>query len=74
MNGIGSAISSKNCDQLPILVDNGMKDKYSMTMRTMTKKDWLASFMLMIPIITTLAYASYKLALEIWCIAYGLIY
>jgi len=51
-----------------------MKDKYSMTMRTMTKKDWLASFVLMIPIITTLAYASYKLALEVWCIAYGLIY
>jgi len=74
MNGIGSAISSKNCDLLPILVDNGMKDKYSMTMRTMTKKDWLASFVLMIPIITTLAYASYKLALEVWCIAYGLIY
>ena len=43
-------------------------------MKTIATKDYLAVAVLMTPIITTLAYVSYKLALEVWCIAYGLIY
>jgi hypothetical protein len=34
----------------------------------------LATFALVTPMIPVLAYATYKLALEVWCIAYGLIY
>lgn len=43
-------------------------------MDTVTKKDILATLFLLTPVIATLAFATYKLALEIWCIAYGLIY
>lgn len=43
-------------------------------MKTITIKDWLATMFLMTPVIATLAFATYKLALEVWCIAYGLIY
>ena len=43
-------------------------------MKTITKTDYMKVFLLMTPIITTLAFATYKLALEVWCIAYGLIY
>jgi hypothetical protein len=43
-------------------------------MKTITKTDWLATFALLTPVIAILAFATYKLALEIWCIAYGLIY
>jgi|688.fasta_scaffold02113_43 hypothetical protein len=34
----------------------------------------LATFALVTPMIPILAYATYKLALEVWCIAYGFIY
>jgi hypothetical protein len=34
----------------------------------------LAAFALVTPMIPILAYATYKLVLEVWCIAYGLIY
>jgi hypothetical protein len=34
----------------------------------------LATFALVTPMIPVLAYATYRLALEVWCIAYGLIY
>ena len=43
-------------------------------MKTIEKKDYLAGFVVMTPIIGGLAFATYKLALEVWCIAYGLIY
>ena len=38
------------------------------------KVDYLAAFLIATPLITTLAFVLYKLALEIWCIVYGLIY
>ncbi len=34
----------------------------------------LATFALVTPMIPVLAYAIYRLALEVWCIAYGFIY
>lgn len=34
----------------------------------------LATLALVTPMIPILAFAAYKLALEIWCIAYGFIY
>ena len=37
-------------------------------------KDTFALALLSIPLVSGLAYALYKLALEVWCIAYGLIY
>lgn len=43
-------------------------------MEKINTKDWLATAFLMTPVIATLAFATYKLALEVWCIAYGLIY
>ena len=43
-------------------------------MKTITTKDLLATMLLMTPVITLLAFATHKLALELWCIAYGLIY
>lgn len=43
-------------------------------MKTIMKKDYLAGFVAATPLIVILAYATYKLALEVWCIAYGLIY
>jgi hypothetical protein len=43
-------------------------------MKTIEKKDYLAGFVLLAPVIGILAFATYKLALEVWCIAYGLIY
>jgi hypothetical protein len=43
-------------------------------MEDITLKDWLGGLFLMTPVITLLAFATYKLALEIWCVAYGLIY
>jgi hypothetical protein len=39
----------------------------------LTKKS-LTALLMLAPIITVLAFASHKLALELWCIAYGLIY
>lgn len=38
------------------------------------KFDYLAVFILAFPLVATLAFLTYKLALELWCIAYGLIY
>jgi len=38
------------------------------------KIDYLAAFLVSMPLLATLAFVTYKLALEIWCIAYGLIY
>jgi hypothetical protein len=43
-------------------------------MENITLKDWLGTLFLMTPVITLFAFAAYKIALEIWCIAYGLIY
>ena len=43
-------------------------------MKTIITKDLLAAMFLMAPVITLLAFATHKLALEVWCIAYGLIY
>lgn len=37
-------------------------------------KESLTLALLATPLISALAYVSYKLALEVWCIAYGLIY
>ena len=53
-------------------VDIGQKDKYSerMKMKELTKEHALA----IIAFAPALAYVGYKLALELWCIAYGLIY
>lgn len=42
---------------------------------TMTQaKNTAALTLLAIPLAGTMAYVLYKLALEVWCIAYGLIY
>lgn len=38
------------------------------------KLDYLAAFLVATPLIATVAFVLYKLALEVWCIAYGLIY
>ena len=60
-----------------IPLDNSIKDKYSregMNMKAITKTEYAMLFFMLTPVITTLAYATYKLALEVWCIAYGLIY
>lgn len=35
---------------------------------------FLATAVLVTPLIPVLAYVTYRLALEVWCIAYGLIY
>jgi hypothetical protein len=35
---------------------------------------FLATAVLVTPLIPVIAYAAYRLALEVWCIAYGLIY
>ena len=43
-------------------------------MNSIAKKDYLVVGLMLTPVVTTLAYATYKLALEVWCIAYGLIY
>jgi len=43
-------------------------------MKDITIKDWLGTLVLMTPVISILAFATYKLALEVWCIIYGLIY
>jgi hypothetical protein len=43
-------------------------------MKTIAKRDYLAVLFLMTPVIAVTAFAAYKLALEVWCIAYGLIY
>jgi hypothetical protein len=43
-------------------------------MKTITKKDYLTGFVSLTPIIALLAFVAYKFALEVWCIAYGLIY
>ena len=36
--------------------------------------NYLAMLALVTPMIPVLAYTTYKLALEVWCIAYGFIY
>ena len=36
--------------------------------------DYLAAFLIATPLIATLSFVTYKIALELWCIAYGLIY
>ena len=36
--------------------------------------DYLAAFVVSFPLISMVAFLTYKLALEVWCIAYGLIY
>ena len=43
-------------------------------MEKIDTKDWLAAAFLMLPIVASLAFVSYKLALEVWCMVYGLIY
>lgn len=44
------------------------------TTKPITKPEYAMLFFMMTPVITTLAYATYRLALEVWCIVYGLIY
>jgi hypothetical protein len=36
--------------------------------------DYLAAFVVSFPLIAMLAFLTYKLVLEVWCIAYGLVY
>lgn len=38
------------------------------------KIDYMAAFIVATPLISMLAFVAYKLALEVWCIVYGLIY
>ena len=59
-----------------IPLDNCTKDKYirEYYMKAITKPEYAMLFLMLTPVITTLAYATYKIALEVWCIAYGLIY
>lgn len=38
------------------------------------KIDYMAAFLVAFPFISLLAFVIYKLVLEVWCIAYGLIY
>jgi hypothetical protein len=47
---------------------------YVMKENNLQNSNYLATFALVTPMIPVLAYAVYKLALEVWCIAYGLIY
>lgn len=53
-------------------LDFNSKTKYSMTMTQ--AKNTAALTLLAIPLAGIIAHALYKLALEVWCIAYGLIY
>ena len=39
-----------------------------------TVRDTFAATLLAIPFASVIAYGLYKLGLEVWCIAYGLIY
>lgn len=45
-----------------------------MNENNLTNSKYLATLALVTPMIPVLAFLAYKLALEIWCIAYGLIY
>jgi hypothetical protein len=38
------------------------------------KLDYMAVFLLATPLLATLTFAVYRLALEVWCAVYGLIY
>jgi hypothetical protein len=58
-------------------VDKHKKDKYSkgyLMKDSVEKIDYLAAILVATPLIATLAFMIYKLALEIWYVAYGLIY
>lgn len=46
----------------------------TMTENILQNPKILATVALVTPMIPVLAYAAYRLALEVWCIAYGLIY
>lgn len=78
MSGNGLEIGLKTLEFWALnMLDFLLKDKYirGTHMKTHIEKiDYLAVFLLATPLIATLAFATYKLALEIWCIAYGLIY
>jgi len=76
MNGIGCVINSTNYN-FGHIISLTLHKKISIledTMNTQSLKDTLLAFLLLTPVISILAFASYKLALELWCIAYGLIY
>lgn len=45
-----------------------------MTDNILQNQKFLATAVLVTPLIPVIAYVTYKLALELWCIAYGLIY
>lgn len=45
-----------------------------MTENILQNQKFLATAVLITPLIPVIAYATYRLALEVWCIAYGLIY
>lgn len=76
MNGLGCVNASKSYKMGIKQLDIAPITKYirEIDMKDITLKDWVATLFLMTPVIATLAFATYKLALEIWCIAYGLIY
>lgn len=76
MNGLGCEKDLKKFDfWVQKTVDKQRKDKY--IKRYSMKKianDYVLMLLLMTPFITAGAYAAYRLALEVWCIVYGLIY
>lgn len=43
-------------------------------MKDITFKDCLGALFLLTPVVATIAFAIYKLALDVWCIVYGLVY
>lgn len=77
MNGLGFVIDSKTSDFWVLnylILDRTINILERVTMKAITKPEYAMLFFMLTPVITTLTYATYKLALEIWCIAYGLIY
>jgi hypothetical protein len=50
------------------IVEGNMKENI------LYNQKFLATAVLVTPLIPVIAYATYRLALEVWCIAYGLIY
>jgi hypothetical protein len=57
-----------------LFIDKWYKDKYIRDMKNILQK-YTAEIILLAPIIGYFAgAATYRLALEVWCIAYGLIY
>ena len=75
MNGIGCVNVSKSYKTGTKQLDIKFQTKYSRDcMKDVTFKDYLAALLLFTPVFATLAFAIYKLALEVWCMLHGLIY